>query len=66
MISCLNVLNVDDTIMNKLPYDVHMDLNVLRLLMLNWIYENRDSAHVITVDNGRPPKVDAKLCQNTL
>lgn len=66
LINFLNILYVDDASMYQLPYKVHVDLNVIHLLMPNWIYANRYSAHIVTVDNGRPPKVNTKLCQDIL
>ena len=43
---------MNGTIMHKLSDVVHMDLNVLGLLSLNWIIVDLNGALIITVDNG--------------
>ena len=42
---------MNGTIMYKLSDVVHMDLNVLGLLSLNWIITDSNGALIITVDN---------------
>ena len=42
---------MNGAIMHKLSDVVHMDLNVLGSLSLNWIIANSNGALIITVDN---------------
>ena len=42
---------MNGTIMNKLSDVVHMDLNVLGSLSLNWIIKDSNGALIIIVDN---------------
>ena len=42
---------MNGTIMHKLSNVVHMDLNVLGLLSMNWIILDLNSALIIAVDN---------------
>ena len=42
---------MNGTIMHKLSDVVHVDLNVLGLLSLNWIIADSNGSLIITVDN---------------
>jgi hypothetical protein len=45
---------------------VHVDLDVLHPLPLNWIYAELQSALVVTPDDDRPMKLNAQLSEKML
>jgi hypothetical protein len=45
---------------------VHVDIDVLRLLPLNWISAKLQSALVVTPNDDRPVKLNTQLSEKTL
>jgi hypothetical protein len=45
---------------------VHVDLDVLRPLPLNWISTKLQHALVVTQDDDRPMKMNAQISEKTL
>ena len=46
-----NVLQDERTILNQLPDEVHVDFNVLCLLMLHWVARNVNGTLIVTPKN---------------
>ena len=52
--------------MNELLNEIHVNLNMLGPLMLDWIPTNVNSALIVTKDDSRFPDMNTKLKYNTL
>jgi hypothetical protein len=52
--------------MYEVPDVVHVDINVLRLLLLNWISVDLQSDVVVTPDDDQPMKLNAQVSEKIL
>ena len=61
LLSGRNVLQSQKAIMNKMPDEVHVKLNVLGSLMLNWVVINVSSTLIVTPKKGGTIRRKSKL-----